>query len=480
MNAATAGRLRQWLLGIPRQLASIKVGSILIIATFAFTAAAAFFPYTVAAGLFRRVGEAFALDSLTQVSELGFQERFESPVFVALVFALGLSLCLSLYFRVRNELLRWRAERAARLQEAGKRQPGGPVRAALAAAAQELKRRGYRTHASCASGAWQMHGAKGGAGVLGSVLFHIGILLALVAVVLSTSASFRASVKLTEGQAFDARTDAYGMQKVGRWYSPPEQPLTFRLVRVDPKYGVNGATTVASIVEPTFEGKTSRFLAQTPVYISSGLAHADVTIHQGRETGFAPLVVVEDGEGKRLLEGYVQLATAGGAERESYLDYVHVKDRDVSVELELLPDAAYRHGAYVFRSAALKKPVLRVVVRERGDVVLDQFIPSTRDVTAGGYTVYFGGVRRWSQLDVSDEPGVPVLMVATLLGSLGLALRLLRVRRRIVVTLPSDVKASTRAFDLAGASEKFQRQFEEELESLRAALSVRLATGVRD
>lgn len=472
MSAATLVRLR----GIPRQLASVKMGSILIIAIFGFTLVAAFFPYSEAAGFIRRAGQALGLENLSRLNELEFQERFESPPFIALIFGLGLSLCLSLYFRIRSEFRRWRARPAERLEYERQRSPAGGT--AFAAVCHELKQRGYRTHASRAAGRWQIHGEKGRGGVLGSLLFHIGILLVLVAVVLSTSASFRASVKLTEGQAFDARVNAYGKQKAGRWYSPPEQPLTFRLVRVEPDYVVNGATTVASIVEPTYDGKTSRFLAQAPVHVSSGLRHAGVTIHQGRQTGYAPLVVVEDAAGKRLLEGYTQLATLAGAERESYLDYVYVKDRDVSVELELLPDAAYRDGAYVSRSGTLKKPVLRVVVRERGSAILDQFVPVTRDVTAGGYTVYFGGVRRWSQLDVSDAPGMPVLMAAMLLGSLGLALRLLRVRRRVVVTLSGQGQASKSAFDLAGTSEKFQRHFEEELANLRTALAERLATPV--
>lgn len=475
MNAATLARLRQMLRGIPRQLASVRAGSILIIVIFAFTLAAAFFPYTKTAGFMRDIGQNFDMEGVSRIGVLEFQERFESPPFIALTIALGLCLCLSLYFRVRNELRRWRAKRTARLGEAGRRPQSPADGAAVATICRELKRRGFSTHVSFAAGTWQIHGEKGDGGVLGSLLFHMGILLVLVAVLLSATASFRASVKLTEGQSFDARVDAYGTQKAGRWYTAPREPLTFRLVRVDPDYEVNGARTVASIVQPTLGGTVSRFLAEAPVYINNGLEHAGVTIHQGRESGYAPMVVVENAMGKRLLEGYTRLATMAGPERESYLDYVYFKDRQASLKLELLPDAAYRNGVYVARSGALKKPVLHAVLLENGNPVFDQFVPVTRDVSAGGYTVYFGGVRRWSQIDVSDAPGVPVLIAATLLGSLGLALRLLRVRRHVVVTLLGETKAPMHAFNLTGASEKFQRQFQEELENLRAVLAERLA-----
>lgn len=474
MKPLTIGRLKRFIRAIPRQIASVKVGSMLIIAIFAFTLAAAFFPYTEAAGFIRSMGKALDLENLSRVSELSFQERFESPLFILLIIVLSLSLCFSLHFRIQSELKRWRADRASPPQDAGWQQRSGLAGAAVAAVEQELTRRGYRTHAACAAGAWKVNGNKGAAGAWGSLLFHVGILLILAAVVLSTSASFRASVKLTEGQAFDARVDRYGAQKAGRWYSPPSQPLTFRLIRVEPEYEVNGATTAASIVEPTLEGKTSRFFPQEPVYISHGLRHAGVTIHQGREMGFAPLVVVEDAAGKRLLQGYTRLATMAGAEKDSYLDYVEIRDKGVRVELELLPDAAYRDGAYVSRSAAPKHPVLHVVVREHGKSVLDQFIPITRDVSAGGYTVFFGGLRRWSQLDISDAPGVPVLMAGTLLGALGLALRLLCVRRRVTVSVHQIDQEIVCA--VSGSSEKFHRTFEEELSVLRSALSQRLAT----
>ncbi|HET6591856.1 MAG TPA: cytochrome c biogenesis protein ResB [Xanthomonadales bacterium] len=474
MKPATTGRLPRLLHAIPRRLASVKLGSVLVIAVFASMLAAAFFPGTEAAGFFRSIGQALELDGLTQVRELTFQERFETPPFILLVALLSVSLCFSLYFRIKGELKRRRAEAAALPREAGPQVRRGLAGAAVAAVEQALRRRGYRTHAVCAAGTWKVHGTKGGAGVWGSVLFHIGILLILAAVVLSTSASFKASAKLTEGQSFDARVDAYGTQQAGRWYSPAAQPLTFRLVRVEPEHEVDGAPTVASIVEPTLEGRKTRFTEPTPVYINNGLRHAGLTLHQGRDTGYAPLVVVENAAGERLLTGYTRLATMAGAEKLNYLDLVEIKDKGIRIELELLPDAVYRDGAYLSRSGALKNPVLHVVVRERGKAAFDQFIPVTRDASAGGYTVFFGDVRRWSQIDVSDAPGVPVLMAGALLGALGLALRLLWVRRRVVVSLPEVPPGQEVIFDVTGSSEKFQRLFEEELATLRAAIAQRL------
>jgi hypothetical protein len=478
MTAAMIGRLKRFIHVIPRQLASVKVGLMLVILIFAFMLVAAFFPADEAVGFIRHLGKVLALEDLSRVNALSFQERFESPPFILLVVVLSLSLCFSLYFRIKSELKRLRAKEPALAPIEGSQQRSGPAGAAVTVVEQELQRHGYHTHAVCVAGNWKVHGNKGGSGVWGSVLFHVGLLLVLAAVVLSTSASFKASVKLIEGQAFDARVDRYGTQSAGRWYMPAAQPLTFRLARVDPDYEIKGASTVASLVEPTLEGKRSRFSPPVPVHISHGLQHAGVTIHQGKETGFAPLVMIEDPAGKRVFEGYTRLATLAGSEKETYQDYVDIAAAEVRAEFELFPDAAYRDGAYLSKSAAPKNPVLHVVLRERGKIVLDQFIRLTATASGGGYAVFFGGLRRWSQLDITDTPGVPVLLAATLLGSLGLALRLLRVRRRILVALPKTDQGggSTVVFDISGSSEKFQRTFDEELGLIRVALAQRLAT----
>lgn len=478
MKPATEGKLQRFIRALPRRLASAKVGLLLIIATFVFTLVAAFFPAQVATTFVRSLGQALALENLSRVGALSFQQRFASPPFLLLIAAVSLSLGFSLYFRIHGEIKRRRALKITP-PDAGAPPRGGAVGAAIVTAGRELRRRGYQTRVACTAGSWQVHASKGGGGMWGSVLFHVGILLVIAAVVLNSSVSFDASVKLTEGQAFDARVDRYGKQSAGRWYTPPEQPLTFRLVRVEPEYEADGADTTASIIEPTLEGKFSRFATQVPVYISHGLRHAGVTIHQGEETGFAPLVMIENPAGKRVLDGYTQLATLSGPEKVSYLDYVEIPDKDkkIRAELELFPDAVFRDGVYHSKSAAPKNPVLHVVLRDQDKVVLDEFIPITRDVSAGGYSVFFGKVRRWSQLDISDAPGVPALIAATLLGSLGLLLRLLSVRRRVVVTLSGADGDRAVALDVTGACEKFPHAFEEELDSIRAALAQQLDAG---
>jgi len=63
-----------------------------------------------------------------------------------------------------------------------------------------------------------------------------------------------------------------------------------------------------------------------------------------------------------------------------------------------------------------------------------------------------------------------VLVAGSLLGLLGLALRLLYVRRRVVITLRQPDRARAVEVDVSGSSERFKRLFEEELDAIRATL----------
>lgn len=460
---------------LPRRLASVKAGVLLLGLIFTFALVAAFTPAGPLLGVVQDISRFLALDDVVNVGTLDFRERFQSPVFILLAGAMGLSLCFSLYFRLRSEFKRLRAQAAASpaAAEAAPEQ-GKAFQAAIGRVSQELQQRGYRAELTWRADGPDILGIRGGNGVWGSLLFHASLLLVYAAVVLSVFASFSASLNLTEGQAFDARVDRYGTQKAGRWYSPPPQPLTFKLIQVEPDYAVNGELTPAVIIEPTEGGKATRFSPHVPVYIGNGLRHAGLTIHQGKKIGFAPLIVVWDPQGKVLIEGYMRLATATAFDRKPvFRDLFEVPGGDTRAEVELLPDAVYRDGAYSSISEALNRPILHAVLLKQGKVVLDQYIIAGESAIANGYVFHFGGVRRWSQLDISDDPAPPLLLAGMLTGSLGLALRLLWVRRRVVVSLRRVDQ--TIAFDLGGSSEKFPTTFKEELEALRTALTLRLA-----
>lgn len=463
---------------LPRRLASLKAGLLLLVLIFAFALVAAFTPAGPLLGLVQGIGQFLALDSIVRVGTLDFKDRFQSPVFILLAGLMGLSLCLSLYFRLRAEFRRLRAEAAwvvaAKAAAEAAPEQGAAFEEAIGRVSQELRQRGYRTELAWPTGAPEIHGIKGGSGVWGSLLFHASILLVYVAVVLSIFASFSASLNLTEEQEFDARVDRYGTQKAGPWYSPPPQPLTFKLLKVDPDYAVKGELTTAAIIEPTEAGKATRFSPKVPLYTGNGLRHAGLTIHQGKETGFAPLIQVWDPQGKTLIEGYMSLATALTPDKKTvFRDLFEVPDRDIRVEVELLPDAVYRDGAYSSVSEALNRPILHAVLLKQGKVVLEQHIIVGESAIANGYLFHFGGVRRWAQIDISSDPAPPLLLAGMLTGSIGLAMRLLWVRRRVVVSLRQENQSVV--FDLTGSSEKFPSTFKEDLAVLRTALAQRLA-----
>jgi len=233
---------------------------------------------------------------------------------------------------------------------------------------------------------------------------------------------------------------------------------------------VNGASTIATFVEANVNGVAT----QIPIYVNHGLVLGGRTIHQGAKIGYSPLVVLETEGGEQLLNGFTRLATHTMNGGEIYKDFIEIPEKHLRVECEFLPEGVLDSHSPPARSGTGKAPVLHLVMRQRDVVILDEFIPRGRTISISGYRAHFADVRRWSQLDVADDPGPMVLIVGSLLAALGLALRLLVTRRRVVVSLRRVNNAVM--FDLDGSTEKFQQAFEEELASLRAAIAVVFAS----
>lgn len=473
MKSTLNSSVRRFITTLSHRVASIRFGMILLVVVTAFTLVAAFYPVKDGVQFTKDIAQFLMGEDATGITSISFQDHFKSTEFVLLVGLVSLSLFLSLSFRIKSEFNRWRKRRLSWMPHHYSIRQAANPHAALVE--RELKRRGYRVAVVADHQRAEIRGSKGQAGVWGSILFHASVLLILLGVALSTFASFEASVGLTEGQTFDSQTDRYGVQKSGSLYPSSSPHLSMRLVRVEPEYLVNGATTVASIIESSVGGRVERF----PVYINHGASLGGKTIHQGFKTGYSPLIVIERQDGQALLNGYTRLATVAVGGKELYRDFIEFPDRNLRAEFEFFPnvidtirDEFSLNGSYEHRSSNLNNPVLRVALLDNGKTIFDQHLLIGSSAPAGGYTISFADVRRWTQIDVSDDPGQTVLILGSLFGAIGLALRLVCVRRRVVVIINS--LHSRILFDVSGSAEKFQETFKEDLSSLRLAISEQL------
>ncbi len=447
---------------------SVKIGFFLLVLLTILTVVFSFFPADDS-GSFSPYVMAFSIvNEARPESSISFQPRFESPPFLLLVTLLSASIATSVFLRLRAEFCRRRNRRRFSPLPVNRPSGAGPSHDTLGAVLDLLQQRRFKTRVNRTAEHIIIRGEKGSYGVVGSLLFHSNLLIILLGVTLSSLGSFRGSVSLTEGQQFDSGRDAYGYAEEGSFYTPPAERLAFRLERIDPDYMVNGASTVASFVSNTD--------LEQSVFMNHKISLAGREIHQGSKTGFSPsLRIARNGE--ILFDGFLRLATLHAGESISHRDFLNIPGAGHQIEFEFLPDAVFRNGEFGSRSERVNNPLLRVSINNGNGSTVSRWMPIGDVVSVNEFEVFFPAVRRWSQIDIVDDPGKNIMLAGVILGSLGLVLRFFCVRKQVSVTL--DILNPGIVVHVSGSSEKFPAEFRTELASIRLELGLLLFQSAR-
>ncbi len=438
---------------IINKIATPKFATILMIHLLGFSMFAAFNPTTEISNFSKNLNQLLALENFSQVKTIGFQHHFESFAVVVTLFFLGVSLLISIFYRSKTEIKRNKKSNILKNESA--------ISILHQTFSTKLEEKGYSISTNHSGVVTTLRGSKGKYGNIGSIIFHFSLVIILLGIAVSKYASFDGTLALTEGQTFDSSTGRYLNVQSGKYYQPPEENFKFKLIKVEPSYKVNGAATIASIVE---NEKTSNI----PLYINNGYSVEGLTLHQGDKTGYSPFIYITSEEGKIITEGYTRLASYSRNGKQIHSDYLEFENGSLRFEFELLPDAVFRDGKYKSRTDEPKSPILRVAILENKNIVADTYIPAGRIVKAGKYEIAFGDLRRWSEFTLSSDPGLNVILFGVVFGLIGLVLRLLSVRKEIIINLYSINESIT--FDIMGTTEKFHASFEDELSALRTDL----------
>lgn len=454
------GILASWV----RKLGNPQIATILILLLGAFAIVAAFLPVRGIEGFSKSANQLMVLENISENLTFGFQKHFESPVVWSLVVCLGIGIAISIYSRTKA-MLKLRSKNRAAHAAAGQSSASYLFSYqsvdTLTAVSQILNQSGYKTKSKMEWNGLSIHGTKGTPGALGSVLFHASLMLVVVGIVLSRYASFESTFALTEGETFHSTKPNYLSEIAGPYYTSPSDSFSLRSLRVEPKHIVNGAATDASIFEVRSNGRVET----TAVFINNGLSVGGRVLHQGPTHGFSPYVAIHREDGSVVFDGFLRLASSGSGAGRVHRDFVEFSSENLRLEFELLPDVAWRDSKWVSISDDAKKPALHLIVLKNKILAGETTTGLGNDANVAGYRLYFGDLRRWSSLAASDDRGLLPLVIAIILGFVGLAIRLLSVRREVAVRLSHSSIDQT--YELFGSTEKFRRSFEEELTSLR-------------
>jgi cytochrome c biogenesis protein len=415
-------------------------------------------------------------------------EVFAAPWFAAIYLLLFLSLAGCVVPRSRAH---WAASRA-RPPAAPRHLERLPIsegwttdespRDVLEAARLALRRRRFRVDVGIDG---SVAAEKGFLRETGNLVFHAALLFLLVAVALGNLFGFQGSVLVAEGGSFSNTVSAYDTVRQGTAFgSGSLVPFTVTLDDLTVRYEQKGIQRGA----PRDFRAAVRFTASPdgPTRRGELRVNHPLVIHGTKifllGNGYAPAFTVRDGTGEVVFSGPVPfLPRDGNNTSVGVVKVPGAKPKQLGFQGLFLPTAVLdpqRGPISVFPDAALPRAVLTAWV---GDLGLDsgaaqsvyrldttRMAQVTKDgrplaqslapgatmtLPGGAGSITFDGVRRWTSLKVSHDPGKQWALLSATAALIGLMLSLFVRRRRIWVraTTGDDGRTLVRIAGLARA-----------------------------
>lgn len=302
-----------------------------------------------------------------------------------------------------------------------------------------LKGKGWRI--APAEGGKGISAHKGRNGFWGSVLFHIGMNVVLLGILLSLVTRFNGAMTLTEGYGVDI-SEGF-MEKVPDGF-PVKRALLegFKAVYAGEfpvDYGVE------LILSTDFEDKKVRAGVNDPVSIGG------YQISPSRY-GFAPRFVLKKGR-ETVFDGYVNLVVF----TPEQIDHFDVTQEKITVVTQFFPDF-YKEGIIPkSHSKELKNPVFFIEVKRGKDNLGRGFLPVKKEVSFSGYSLECKDVKIWVMFDVARDLGVPAVTLGFVLIVTGLVIRFVLYEKFIWITVKDT------GLDVYGRAGYFPVLFEDEL-----------------
>jgi cytochrome c biogenesis protein ResB len=378
-----------------------------------------------------------------------------SPWLVSIPLALALAILWNLRERIA-EHRRVRRTGPERFRAQAEWLAGAAPADEVARLRRALARRCYRVEQGEAEQGTLLVGRRGEIGFWGSVVFHLALVGALVAVVLTLLAEWRGTVDLVEGRP--VALDTPGAVAIARRgpLTPPLGRVVLELERAQvrlegDRFPVDYRADVVAL-------DRSGALWRGTVRVNSPLTVGGQRLFLQRY-GLAPVIEVRRG-GEALLAAPVVLSVLDGRE-----DGFDVPGTSARVHVRWFGDAVLEEGGVRSRSDEPRNPALGLALEEPGAAARPVLVRLGEEVSLGPYRVAFRELRRWVELGVGRDPGMPVLFAALALAALGLALRFWDHDREVRVRIAEGGGGLRVA--AAGRSRYFPALMRREIEDLR-------------
>ncbi|MFI9239828.1 cytochrome c biogenesis protein ResB [Streptomyces sp. NPDC053079] len=372
----------------------------------------------------------------------------------------------------------------------------------LDAAEKLLKGRRFRTErAGNAIGS-----EKGYLREAGNLLFHVSLIVMLVAFASGQLWKSEGGKLVVEGESFANTLTQYDDFKAGSLFSADDlDAFRFTLDSFSGTYertGPERGTPRDYAAHITYWDGADGTPRKATVKVNEPLETAGSKVYLIGH-GYAPIVTVRDGKGNIAFKGPIpSLPLDNNVTETSVLKVPDYRDKDgkegdLGFQGNFVPTLDLKSGTMLSRFPALDNPAL-VLTAYRGSLGLDSGMPQsiyqlntskmtqfkddkgqkfaklltvgqTMTLPDGAGELKFEGIKQWATFQVSQKPGNELALAGAVGALVGLAGSLFIQRRRVWVRAVADGEGRT-VVELAGLGRSESARLPEELASLAMAL----------
>lgn len=346
----------------------------------------------------------------------------------------------------------------------------------------------WRTNVS-ANGDW-IAAEKGYSRETGNLVFHVALLVLLVAIAVGALWGWRGNVIVREGQGFSNTLTQYDAWGGGRFVDSANiPPFAFNLddfrAEFDRGEAQRGSPTLfeADVTLNRSPGEPSE---TAMVRVNEPLTIDGVRVYLVGH-GYAPRFVVRDGDGKVVFDDAVPFLPQDGNFTSTGVVKVPDANPQLGVQGLFLPtrelDAI--RGPYssfpapddpaVFLSAwegdlglnsGVPQSVYTIETEAMTQIGLEELaVGQTWNLPNGLGSIEFVGVDRWASFQIADDPGKTLALIAAVVSMLGLIASLFIRRRRAWVRVTAAEDGTT-VVDVAGLAKTDAGDLPDEIDAL--------------
>ncbi|UNO41245.1 cytochrome c biogenesis protein ResB [Streptomyces sp. MST-110588] len=374
------------------------------------------------------------------------------------------------------------------------------------AARRVLKQRRFRTQLTGTAVASE----KGYLREAGNLLFHIALIVMLVAFASGSLWKSEGGKLITEGDGFSNSLTQYDDYKSGALFDTDDlAPFSFTLDRFTGTYERSGpqkGTPRTYRADVTYREGAQGADRKAAIEVNKPLEVMGTKVYLDQH-GYSPIIKVKDGRGKVVYDGAVPfLPTGPNVSSSGVVKVPGAKDKNgrrnqLGIQGFFVPTYAGKGKGTMFSQfPAADFPVLNVTAYH-GDLNLGSGLPQnvyqldtkrleqykdpkqkdqplkksllrgeSLQLPNGDGSIEFSGLKEWASFKISHQPGNGAALAGAVAALLGLAASLFIQRRRVWVRAEKGADGVT-VVELAGLGRSETARLPEELAALAGALS---------